>query len=359
MRRWPILLAILALSPWLGGCTEETVPEPSKPRPVRVMEVQRRSDTVPSVLAGVAKAGLESTLSFRVSGTIEKLPIVVGEMVSRGDLLGALDAIDYELALEEARASEAQAEASLRQAIADYGRVRQLYENNNVALSDLDAARAGFESAQAQVEAAQKRIAQAKQQVGYTELRAPTSGAIAEIRAEVNETVSAGQAVVRIASGERPEIEVPVSEVTIPYIRVDMLTTISFDALPNETFEGRVTEVGVSTGSGRSTYPVTVQLTRTSPLVRPGMAAEVRFEIAAPSNARIVVPPLAVGEDRDGRFVFVIDDSTGQTIARRRAVEVGNFAPDGVELLSGVEPGERLITAGVRRLVDGMQVKGE
>ena len=352
------LFGVVVLATFAVGCSEE-IPavETASPRPVRVEAVTTRSPTVPSVLAGVAKAGVESNLSFRVSGTVDRLPIVVGQLVKKGELLGRLDPIDYELAHEEAKASLAQAEASLRQTIADYGRVRALYENNNSSKSDLDAGRAGFESAQAQVDAAQKRIAQAQQQVGYTKLRAPIAGAISEISVERNETVSAGQSILRLASGELPEIEVAVSEITIPYIHPKMSARVEFDALPGQQFEGIVSEVSVSSGRGNSTYPVTIRLQQTVSAVRPGMAAEVRFEIQPETEANIVVPAVAVGEDRHGRFVYVLDGDGPEFFARQRRVEIGEFVEEGVEILSGLEIGERLITAGVRRMVDGMTVR--
>ena len=359
MRACPVAFGLVLLCAVVVACddVERTVEIP--PRPVRTLVVEIQTDSIPSVLAGVARAGIESNLSFRVSGTVTTLPAVVGARVSRGQILGRLDPVDYELAVEEAEASRAQAEAGLRQAIADYGRVRALYENNNAAKSDLDAGRARFESAGAQVEAAEKRVQQTQQRLGYAVLRAPVGGAVAEVDVEINETVAAGQTVVRLTSGETPEIEVGVSEITIPYIRNGMPASVRFDAFPGDTFAGEVTEVGVATTPGSSTYPVKVRLDEPGSAIRSGMAAEVTFEIGSPDGkGRFMLPPVAIGEDESGRFVFLVEDQAqGTGIARRHAVTVGQFSRGGIEVLEGLSIGDVVVTAGVRRLSDGMEVR--
>ena len=349
-----VVLSVIAC----GACEREESAVETPPRPVRTLVVKTR-DTIPSVLAGVARAGIESNLSFRVPGTVTHLPAVVGRRVKGGQILVRLDPVDYELAVEEAKASLAQAKAGLRQAIADYGRVRALYENNNVAKSDLDAGRAAFESAGAQVEAAQKRLEQAEQQLGYSVLRAPASGALAAVSIELNETVAAGQTVVRLTSGDTTEIEVGVSEITIPYIQLGMPASVRLDAIPGDTFAGVVTEVGVATTPGSSTYLVTVRLEESGTAIRSGMAAEVTFEIGSPDGTpRVLLPPVAVGEDENGRFVFLVDDrGDGLGLVTRRPVTVGAFTREGIEILDGVSIGDIVVTAGVRRLTEGMEVR--
>jgi multidrug efflux system membrane fusion protein len=358
MRALPSVGALILLSCGLLACASDEPTVEAPPRPVRTIIVEKYADTVPFILAGVARAGIESNLSFRVPGTVTALPAKVGARVARGQILGGLDPVDYELAVEEAKASVAQAEATLRQAIADYGRVRALYENNNAAKSDLDAGRARFESAEAQVDAAGKRLEQAQQQLGYAVLRAPVSGAVAAVDVEINETIAAGQTVVRLTSGDIPEIEVGVSEVTIRFIDAGMPALIRLDAFPQSTFAGTVTEVGVATIPGSSTYPVTVRLDESDQAIRSGMAAEVTFEIGSPDgSARLFLPPVAVGEDANGRFVFLVEDlGEGSGIVRRRVVTVGEFTRSGIEVLEGLSIGDVVVTAGVRRLIDGVKV---
>lgn len=355
-RSRPLGLAIATLSGLIFGCgagVEEPAVEAL--RPVRSLVVQPAREGRSVALAGVSRPGIESRLSFRVSGTLVELAVDLGDSVRRGQVLARLDPIDFELQLEEAEAAVAEAGAAGRRAQADYERVRLLYEANNAAKSDLDAGRAAAESATAQLEAGSKRIAQARQQLAYTRLTAPFDGAVAAVEVEVNENVSAGQAILRLAGGSQPEVEVAVPEVLIAELAQGQPVTVRFDALPGRDFDARISEVSVAAG-GASTYPVVARLEESAAGLRAGMAAEVTFQLAREGEA-LYVPLVAVGEDQRGRFVFVVEAADGAAQVRRREVEVGEISELGLEISRGLEAGERLVTAGVRRLTDGQRVE--
>ena len=121
-------------------------PEPAL-RPVRYQEVVAAAGERTRTFSGVARAGTESRLSFRVAGTVQRIDAAVGQEVAAGAVLAELDATQYRLQVREAEAGVAQAEAAMRNAEAEYQRVRWLYEGENASKSQLDAARAAAESA--------------------------------------------------------------------------------------------------------------------------------------------------------------------------------------------------------------------
>ncbi len=356
----PVLL--LALVAW--SCADEVVAPEAVVRPVRIHRVTASDSTQWVAYAGVAKAGIESRLSFRVAGTVEEVPVKVGDRVRRGTVLARLDRTDYELSVEQSEASVAQARASLRQAEADYDRTRALYENNNASKAELDAKRAAAESATAQVEAGEKGLDQARQQLAYTRLSSPMTGAVAAVDVEVNENVSAGQALFQLSSDTPPEVEIRVPEVAIAQILAGQQAEVAFDALPGQTVAATVTEVGVSAG-GSSTFAVTLRIDEKGDAIRSGMAAEVRLRVGGAASAAgtpdavaILVPLVAVGEDQNGRFVFVVEEGAGEVATvRRRPVVVGDLDERGLLIESGLAAGEVIVTAGVRRLIDGMDVR--
>jgi RND family efflux transporter MFP subunit len=353
-------LLTLTLALALHGCGGEPPEAAPQLRPVRTMLVEASGGGVTRILAGVARAGVESRLSFRVSGTAQSVNVTLGDRVWRGQVLARLDPTDYELMLEEAEAGLAQAQAGLRRSEADYERVRALYENNNASKGELDAARAGAESAEAQVEAGEKRLQQARQQVGYTVLRAPSDGAIAAVDLEVNENVQGGQQVFLLTAGAELEIEVAVPEVLIAQVGVGQPVSVRFDALPGRRMGAKVTEVGIAAIGAASTFQVTAALVDAPAEIRSGMAAEVTFTFDEGQTDRLVVPAVAIGEDRDGRFVFVLERGDGgDGTVRRRPVRIGKPQSSlaGIEVLDGLEVGEEVVTAGVRRLTDGMAVR--
>jgi len=355
--RWCAAVGLGALLLTTLGCggSEETVAEPVI-RPVRFVEVASSNEARERRFAGEARSGRESSLSFRVAGTVESIAVAVGDRVEGGEGIARLDPTDYRLQMREAEAAAAQAEAAVRKAEGDYERVRGLYENNNASKSDLDAARAGAESSRAQLAAARQRVERSRRQVGYTRLTAPVAGAIAAVRVEEGENVGAGQAVAVLASGRLPEVAVAVPGALISGIEEGGAATVAFEDLEGPVYPARVTEVGV-VASPSGTFPVTVRLERESEEVRSGMAASVTFRFESAGGARIYLPSVAVGEDAEGRFVWVLDGAGETAVTHRRAVEVGELTPEGLEILGGVVDGERVVTAGVRRIHDGQTVR--
>lgn len=311
--------------------------------------------------AGTAQAGTESNLSFRVPGTAQRVAVKVGSEVRAGQILAQLDPADYELQYKEAKAARDQARAREIQARAQYERIQSLYENRNASASDLEAARATYEFAHEQDNIQKRRRDLAERQFEYTTLRAPVSGAVADVMIDINENVKAGQTVAVLTSGSQLEVKIPMPEVLIAQVREGQEVTVTFDAFPNRSFAAVVSEVGVAPTGFATTFPVMVRLRETDPNIRAGMAAEVRFAFSSThSHERFFVPPVAVGEDRDGRFVFVVDSVKGGSgIAQRKAVTIGELDDDGLEILSGLEDGDYVITAGVSKIENGQKVKVE
>jgi len=341
------------------GCGPDDAQEPAL-RPVRYVEVTSGAGQQTRTFSGIARARLESRLSFKVAGTIQNLPVVVGSRVSTGDLIASLDPTNYLLTEQESLAALRQAEAQAQNAEDSYQRVKGLYENNNASKSDLEGARAAAESARQGVNVSKARLEQARLQVSYARLTAPEAGAIAEIDVEVNENVQPGQRVVVLTSGGRPEVQVAVPEGFIGDINIGDAATVRIDALPNTRYQAVVHEVGVATVGTATTFPVTVQLMQEESEIRPGMAAEVAFILNAPTDAppTLVVPSSAVGDDRNGKFVFVLDPTDdGAATAKRTDVTLGSISSRGIEIVAGIHEGDYVATAGVSYLREGQRVK--
>ncbi len=351
-----ILCLLLAL-----GCGDEP-PAKREPalRPVRYVRVSGSAGPTVRAFAGTARAAVASVLSFKVGGTIEEVLVAVGDRADRGDLIARLDPADFALRVQEAEASLARAEAEARNAAAAYERIRALYENRNASRNDLDAARAAAESSKAAVRSIRKQLALARRQLGYTRLAVPRDDcAVAAVAVEENENVGPGQPVATVTCGDRIEVRVAVPEGIISRLREGEPATVVFDALPDRRFDAVTTEVGVSATGAETTFPVTVALAEPRPEIRPGMAAEVRFAVEqGDAEKRIMVPTVAVGEDRDGRFVYTVtpsEDGTG--VVHRRPVTVGEITPEGLAIESGLSDGDLLVTAGISRLDEGRRVK--
>lgn len=352
-----ITVGLIAAS-MLQACKEEERAEPVI-RPVRYQAAYSTGGSRVRSFSGTARASVESRISFKVPGTIRRVAVEVGDTVRSGQLIAELDDEDYRLQVQRAEAGLAQARAQARNAEADYARARQLYENANFSRSELDAARTASESAASSVNAYDRELELARLQLSYTRLTAPVAGAVASVNVEVNENVQTGEVVVLLTSGSNLEVEVGVPGVLITEIAEGDNVRTTFDALPRRMFPGVVTEVGVAATGAGMTFPVTVRLVESGTDIRPGMAAEVGFLFESESQRVVyLVPAAAVGEDREGRFVFVVGPTqAGFGVVRRQAVSVGELTADGLEILEGLADGDRVVTAGWSKIEDGLRVR--
>ncbi|MCP4724635.1 MAG: efflux RND transporter periplasmic adaptor subunit [bacterium] len=341
------------------SCSEETVQQEEIIRPVRYQKIYSTGGERIRSFSGVAQAGQESRLSFKVPGTISRLAVRVGERVRKGNVIAELDKRDFELRVRQANDALEQAKAQERLARSTYDRVRGLFENNNASRSDLDNAKSASDAAAASLRSAQRALEIAELQRSYTTLSAPVDGTISSVDVEVNENASAGQIIAALTSGTRMEVTVGIPEVLIAEIREGGRVTVRFGSIPNKDFQATITEVAVSTTMQLATYPVTVRLDRQDDAIRPSMAADVDFSFETQGGReRFLVPGFSVGEDDNGRFVFIVmpnDDGTG--MVQRKTVTVGDLISDGYEILEGLQDGDLVVTAGVSKIRDGQKVK--
>jgi RND family efflux transporter MFP subunit len=343
----------------LLSCGDDRPPTEETLRPVRYTQVYSTGGNRTRTFSGIAKSGIESNLSFKVAGTVQQLPVKVGDKIRAGQTIARLDPEDYQLKVQQADAALTQAAAQERNASADYERIRTLYENNNASKSELDAKRALFESATAQVEAATKQLELARLQLSYTNLTSPAAGSIAAVFVEVNENVATGKSIVMLTGGSQIEVEVSIPEILIKDIHENDNVTVTFDAIPGKKYSATVSEVGVAAMTFATAFQVTVRLKESDVGVRSGMAAEVAFLFqSADQRERILVPPVAVTEDQRGRFVFVVEPAdSGIATVHRRSVQIGELAAEGLEVFSGLADGDLVVTAGLSKIEDGQKVK--
>ncbi len=341
-----------------GENTDDTTNAEIELRPVRYITVSSIEAGTMRTFSGLAKAGQESNLSFRVGGAIQSVPVEVGDQLKAGQLISEIDPSQYQLEAQQAFANLSQVEATLRNAQSNFERVKGLYENNNASRNDLDSSRATAESSKAQVSVARKALELARLNVSYTKLKATEPCGVADVLTEMNENVSAGQTIVSVTCGDRLEVELAVPESLIALIKRDMDAAVSFSSIPEKIFPAKVTEVGVASIAG-ATYTVTVALNDTSNGLRSGLAAQVSFAFdMSNGKSNFIIPAVAVGEDVTGRYVFLVEETneTGVGLVKRQTVSTGELSPTGLEIIEGVKDGDKVVVAGVNVIRPGLKV---
>lgn len=363
MKQTSVLIVGMALLA-LVGCGKEQV-EPKSIRPVKVMEVGGAQVIVNRWFPGQAKAAQEVNLSFRVPGTLAEFPVNLGDEVQEGSLLARLDPRDYQVALRNAEAQLSKAQASLDLAKADFERVDRVRQQDPGAVSQalVDARRGERDAAQAQVASARTAVAAARDNLNYTYLKAPFSGTVVEKFVENFQDVQAKQVIVRVVDISRIEFVVQIPESLVAHTPRVHGALVVFDAFPERELPAQIKEIGKEASKTTRTYPVTLVMDQPPGIkILPGMAGKAKGDpkqilpgAEETAGTWIEIPISATFAGEGGKtYVWVVDD--GKEQVARREVTPGNLTAEGI-LVEGLQPCERIVTAGVNSLVEGQKVR--
>ena len=330
-------------------------------RPVRYQSVFFSGGEFKRRFTGTSKAGEETKLSFRVSGVLEKMYIIVGQRVKKGFLIAQIDDADARLILGQAEAEAKNAEVQLESAKSNLQRIKELYENNSVSLAEYERAKSIYASSKAHSETARNSTNLKKRELSYYKLFAPYDGIIASVLSRENENIPAGKIIAILNSQDDIQINVGIPESYISRIKKNQLVKIVFSSLNEQIFDGFVSEISYTLGNN-STYPVSVKLTLPTKEIRPGMSADVFFNFntsATKESSTVIIAPIqAVLKDIDGNFVLkLIKKEDNLAEVKKTKVTLGNLTESGFEVFEGLKQGDMVVTAGVEDLKDGTVVK--
>lgn len=328
-------------------------------RPVKYKVVTTSDTDTTRAFSGISRAGTEARLSFRVTGTIVTLNVKEGDRVKTGAVIAVMDDSDAKIQYDKALVALENSRINKKTAASNLQRIKGLYENNNVSLSEYEAAKEKYANANAAYIADNRSAELSKKEIGYFTLKSPMDGMISGKSAEINENASAGQVIVIINAIDDIEVNTGVPESYISRVTSKQSVSVTFPSITGQVFDGIVNEVSYTVDTESSTYPVSVSLTHPTREIRPGMPAEVTFTFPkSKENKGLLLPIHAVGEDSTGNFVFVaVPEKEGFGIVHKRAVTVGKMRNNGFEHKSGLSDGEMVVTAGIGSLSDGLKVR--
>lgn len=344
---WPVAGIALVL---LGACGGPQEPPPSSPPLVETMVLGAPERPAIRQFPGEVRADQRAELSFRVSGPLVELPIQEGKQVAAGQLLARIDPRDF----ENQRQSR---EADFTESQALFQRVTRALGSGAVSVAERDQVRARYEVAAAELALAEKALAD-------TELRAPFAGRVARRLVENFQTVQAGQPILVLEDLSRLEVRIQLPEQDVVQLPpgVSMLGTVvgqvDFEALPGRTFPATVKEFDTRADTRTSTYRVVLGLPRPDEgNILPGMSANfIPGHEAVISGPVHLLPVESVHGTPDGRaFVWVLDPA-GPTV-QQRLVRKGRLSDRRIEILEGLQAGDRVVTLGGASLADGMTVR--
>ncbi|MFS4417876.1 efflux RND transporter periplasmic adaptor subunit [Maribacter sp. 2307ULW6-5] len=351
-------LGILALGLLALGCQGEEKVEKEAVRPISHTTVSLAGGAEQRTFSGTAKTAKIINLSFRSTGILNQLDVKLGQRVKKGQLLGKLDNVAARLNYERAVSSLNGAESQMNTAKLSLDRVRVLYEKGSASLTDFESAKNAYKNAQQGYESAKRSVAIQQEQINYGYLYAPEDGVITSVTAEVDENISPGQTIAILNAGTEMQIELGLPESIINQVEMKMPVDISISSIEGKTFKGTVSELSPAIDASTATYPVRVNFTEPTEEIKTGMAASVTFALSAngAQQQTLRIPAQAVGEDSNGRFVFLVTEADGKTVVKKNPVKVGDLNSQGFAVIEGLKAGQQIATAGLQTLLDGQEV---
>ncbi len=332
-----ILIAV-GVSVALTGCGPKSAPPQAPDLPsasVRAQVVASRPRIATEEVVGTVRARLRAVIEGKITGKIEQLLVVPGQLVKAGELLVVIDA-------REAQARYDQAVAVRQQAEADLQRLTSLFEQKILSPAE-------FDSAQARARIAVASVAEAETLLGYAKVTAPFSGVITRKYADVGDLATPGKPLLEMEDSTTLRLEADVPEAVVGKLKLDDRLPVRISALEHE-FTGRVSEIAPAADPNSRTFLVKLDLPNV-PGLRAGQFGRVAIPVGETSALR--VPSSAVVQRGQMEIVFVVREGR----AGLRLVKTGKRIGDEVELVSGVDAGEKIVTTGAADLVDGQPVE--
>jgi len=291
-----------------------------------------------SVRTGTLRARRQVRIFNQEEGRVTDLPFYEGDRVDAGALLARLDDALLRAELERTVATRAQADQDLK-------RLRRLVDRQMVSEDEVSRAATALEVAQSEEALLRTRL-------GYMEIRAPFAGVVAERLVEPGDAVPQHTHLLTLIDPGSLVTQVTVSELLLPHLKVGAPVAVRIDALGTGNHPGRIQRIFPQVDARTRLGTVEVVLEPVPPGARAGQLARVSLDVAALTSLNI--PLAAVQQDRDGEFVYRLDESSA---VHRTPIRTGTRLGVNVSVLEGLSAGDRVVTRGFLGLKDGRTVE--
>jgi len=343
-RGWPRLGPILALVLLLIGCGGDdkrgyaSKQRPSQGHLVTVLRAERAPIAARHEHPGSLRFRRLVRIHSQEEGRITELEVFEGDLVAQDTLLVRLEDDLLRAQLDKARATKRQKQLDLQ-------RQEGLRSRHAVSEDKLAQARTALTVAQAEGRLLETRLA-------FTRIRAPFTGVITERHAEPGDFVTKNSHLLTLADPASLVAEVYASGLILPRLELGDLAELRIDALSPDRFEGHILRIHPALARTSRQAIVEVAMDPVPEGARAGQFVRTTLGIAA--IYRLLVPFRAVRQDREGEFLWLL--GAGNKV-ERRPVRTGLRITDRIEILEGLEPGERVVIRGFLGLVPGKSVQ--
>lgn len=361
-------LVALVLS--MSSCSTEqptNVSAAESVRDVSVLAVEQ--ENIPDVLqaVGTVRAAETSDLASQMMGNIVEMKVQEGDWVHRGQVLAVLDESQPRAAVDRATAAELAAQQQLVAAETDLAlaestlkRTQYLYEQKVVSQQEFEDVKARQEADLARSDVAKAGLAQARAalketrtSLDYTRIRAPFNGIVTHRKADSGALASPGMPIFTVEDTRRYRLEVAVNENDVRYARAGEKVSIAVEAIGEAALKGKVVQIVPAADPASRAFLVKIDLPA-DPRLRSGLFG--RAEFYRGKQQTLLIPRSAVVERGQLQSVFVLDQNN---VASLRYITLGKSSGPEIEVLSGLQSGDRFVANPGERDLNRKRIGGE
>lgn len=360
MRKLAAGMALFALA----GCFEEdtqAVNPVVRGLKTHLIEASERSTV--RRFPGVLEPTSLNTLSFDVSGKLTEVSLQIGQQVTFGEVLAALDPETLEIQIRNAEAGVRSATAALEWATENLARQEQLFERGTTTLVARDNARTEASTRAAALEQAEQSLAKARESLANSQLKAPFDGIVNSVEVQSFATVTTGMPIVSLYAPDAFEVSFTANFDVTNQLVVGSPARVRLADRPDVSLAATVSEIGARADSV-SSFPVVLALMEADPILKAGMAVQASLELPLPAAEGFSIPLTAIIKegpleeqniDPVGAQVYVYDEAS--STVRRRSIRIAGVRENALLVVEGLDPGDRVASAGVSFLREGQEVK--
>ena len=391
--RFPLVLLLLGPLGWAAcSAADGKTADPNATAPALVSVSPTAAIEQPIArfirVTGSLTAEEQADVAAETAGRVTGTPVERGTRVTQGTELIRISPVETEASLKEAEANAAQiearlalgvdgefdidkvpevanAKANLNLAQADFDRIEKLLAERVVSQAEYDQRKAGIEAARQQYESAKNvgrqqyqalqgaraRVTLARKAVSDTVVRAPFNGVVSQRMVSTGDYVTKGMKVVEVVRITPLRVQLTVPEQFVSEVGVGQGVTLTVDAYPGRTFEGKVRYVSPALRADQRALTVEAVVVNEKAELKPGMFATASVQQANKTPA-VLVPASAVQTIAGTSRVYVVEAGR----VEERVVTTGQKLEPLVEIVNGLKSGEQVATTNVGKLIDGMKV---
>ena len=337
------IIIITAVTIMFYSCNSKSNPQAKKEKekdtgiPVETTKVIQGSVTATYTGSTTLEAEAEAVVVAKVGGVVKKIFVEEGDSVKAGQIVAKLDDEQFKLELNQAK-------SSLEKLASEYERNESLFKNKIISQETYEGTKFKYHTQKAAFDLARLKL-------NYTEIRAPISGIVSQRFIKVGNMVELNQPTFQITDFDPMLAVLHVPEREMSKLQTGFPANLSADAIPGSEFEGQILRISPIVDAGTGTFKVTVEVNDKIRKLKPGMFTRVQIIYDTHENT-LLVPKDAILSEGIESSVFVVSNGT----ASKRKVDIGYSNSTHVEILSGLNIGDTIVTTGLSSLKDGSKI---